>query len=181
MIEDKSDYVEKEKLILSYYEDVKHYLCMFGLGDKLEDAVQDTFVEALVNMHNIRYEEKTKRWLIKVAKYVGLKYLRDSHDLAGSQCSIEEYLKTADSKGELVWESQFDDLIERMDSQKIYEYIGRLKTKERKVILLYYIHGYRLKDISEIIRESETNTKSLSRRAKQKLRAMIEEEGGLDR
>ena len=60
-----------------------------------------------------------------------------------------------------------------------HEDIGILKEKERKVIVLYYTYGYRLKEIAVMIRESETNTKSLSRRAKQKLKAMIEE-GGLD-
>ena len=84
MIEDKTKHSEKEIFILSYYEDVKHYLNMFGLGDRLEDAVQDTFVEALANIQNIRYEEKTKHWLIKIAKYVGLKYLRQEK-LKGSR------------------------------------------------------------------------------------------------
>lgn len=93
---------------------------------------------------------------------------------------MEEYLKEADKSGEPVSESQLDDLIEKLDRQKLHEYIGRLKEKERKVIVLYYTYGYRLKEIAVMIRESETNTKSLSRRAKQKLKAMIEE-GGLDR
>ena len=165
---------------MSYYEDVKHYLYMFGLGDRLEDAVQDTFVEALANIQNIRYEEKTKHWLIKIAKYVGLKYLRQEKNAAVSWYDMEEYLKEADKSGEPVSESQLDDLIEKLDRQKLHEYIGRLKEKERKVIVLYYTYGYRLKEIAVMIRESETNTKSLSRRAKQKLKAMIEE-GGLDR
>ena len=180
MIEDKTKHSEKEIFILSYYEDVKHYLYMFGLGDRLEDAVQDTFVEALANIQNIRYEEKTKHWLIKVAKYVGLKYLRREKNAAVSWYDMEEYLKEADKSGEPVSESQLDDLIEKLDRQKLHEYIGRLKEKERKVIVLYYTYGYRLKEIAVMIRESETNTKSLSRRAKQKLKAMIEE-GGLDR
>ena len=135
MIEDKTKHSEKEIFILSYYEDVKHYLYMFGLGDRLEDAVQDTFVEALANIQNIRYEEKTKHWLIKVAKYVGLKYLRQEKNAAVSWYDMEEYLKEADKSGEPVSESQLDDLIEKLDRQKLHEYIGRLKEKERKVIV----------------------------------------------
>ena len=111
MIEDKTKHSEKEIFILSYYEDVKHYLYMFGLGDRLEDAVQDTFVEALANIQNIRYEEKTKHWLIKIAKYVGLKYLRQEKNAAVSWYDMEEYLKEADKSGEPVSESQLDDLI----------------------------------------------------------------------
>ena len=44
------------------------------------------------------------------------------------------------------------------------------------VLVIYFDYGYRLKDIAIILNESDSNVRSISRRSKEKLRKMIENE-----
>ena len=44
--------LEKEAKLLEYYNDVVHYLRAFNIDENLlEDAIQDTFVEALSSLY----------------------------------------------------------------------------------------------------------------------------------
>ena len=49
----------------------------------------------------------------------------------------------------------------------------------RKALLLYYVYGHKLNEIAEVLGETPSNVRSLSRRAKLKLRKMFEEGGDL--
>mgnify|MGYP002546833588 FL=1 len=46
-------------------------------------------------------------------------------------------------------------------------------------LLLYYVYGHKLNEIAEVLGETPSNVRSLSRRAKLKLRKMFEEGGDL--
>ena len=51
--------LEKEAKLLEYYNDVVHYLRAFNIDENLlEDAIQDTFVEALSSLDTLRDETK---------------------------------------------------------------------------------------------------------------------------
>lgn len=64
--------LEKEAKLLEHYNDVIHYLRAFNIDENLlDDAIQDTFVEALSSLDTLRDETKMKYWLIKIAKRVG--------------------------------------------------------------------------------------------------------------
>lgn len=53
--------LEKEAKLLEYYNDVVHYLRAFNIDENLlEDAIQDTFVEALSSLDTLRDETKMK-------------------------------------------------------------------------------------------------------------------------
>ena len=67
-----------------------------------------------------------------------------------------------------------------VSKEKIYtEYISRLRPNEQKALLLYYVYGHKLNEIAEVLGETPSNVRSLSRRAKLKLRKMFEEGGDL--
>ena len=75
--------LEKEAKLLEYYNDVVHYLRAFNIDENLlEDAIQDTFVEALSSLDTLRDETKMKYWLIKIAKRVGSKYVTKCKNVA---------------------------------------------------------------------------------------------------
>ncbi len=85
--------LEKEAKLLEYYNDVVHYLRAFNIDENLlEDAIQDTFVEALSSLDTLRDETKMKYWLIKIAKRVGSKYVTKCKNVAIRECSFDEYV-----------------------------------------------------------------------------------------
>ena len=65
MIDEKKRYT----MIEECYVDVVRYLRAFDLSEEdLQDAIQDTFVEAFSRADQLRDEEKVKHWIIKIAR-----------------------------------------------------------------------------------------------------------------
>ena len=62
-------YKERVEIVLRFYNEVRHYICTTNINQNdVEDAVQDTFIEALTNIHKLREIESMKWWLLKIAK-----------------------------------------------------------------------------------------------------------------
>ena len=66
-----------------------------------------------------------------------------------------------------------------LEREDLYKYISRLRPNVQKALLLYYVYGHKLNEITEGTGETSSNVRSLSRRAKLKLRKMFEEGGDL--
>lgn len=171
---------DRKTLILSYYNQVKAYLSVFGINPAyLEDAVQDTMIEALSCMGKLKDADKLKSWLLVIAKRVGLKYVVKVNDQM--ECSLEECVETG-REMEFVSDRQLYNCMQRLDNEELARVINEtLSEKEKKVILLYYVYYHKLKDIAEIIGETDTNTRTLSARAKKKLKSKLEEGGYYER
>lgn len=169
---------EKEMLLISYYGDVFHYLSVFNIKRNfLEDAVQDTFVEAFTNLDKLRDVEKMKPWLLKIAKRVGTKYVIKNKNITIKECSFEEYVVQSKSKTGTHGDMQIESLVIDLDNRELYDYIEKLSEREQRILILYYVYGHTLKDIAEITGEKFANVRSVSRRAKLKLKVMLEEGG----
>ena len=166
--------LEKEAKLLEYYNDVVHYLRAFNIDENLlEDAIQDTFVEALSSLDTLRDETKMKYWLIKIAKRVGSKYVTKCKNVAIRECSFDEYVLQSRCDIETFCDKDFDTFISGLEREDLYKYISRLRPNEQKALLLYYVYGHKLNEIAEVLGETSSNVRSLSRRAKLKLRKMF--------
>lgn len=167
------------EILLSYYSysDVLHYLGAFNLTpEDVEDALQDTYIEAFTYIDKVRDESKLKFWLLKIAKRQGLKYLSKNKTKSSNEQPLMECINFPEVGSSYSSDKQINDLIRNMNREKLRELISRLSDKEQKVLVLYYDYGYRLKDIAIILKESDSNVRSISRRSKEKLRKMIENE-----
>ena len=158
--------LEKEAKLLEYYNDVVHYLRAFNIDENLID---DT----------LRDETKMKYWLIKIAKRVGSKYVTKCKNVAIRECSFDEYVLQSRCDIETFCDKDFDTFISGLEREDLYKYISRLRPNEQKALLLYYVYGHKLNEIAEVLGETPSNVRSLSRRAKLKLRKMFEEGGDL--
>lgn len=173
------DISEEEQRLLSYYNEVKLYLSAFGIEKELiEDAVQDTFIEALINLHKLRDRDKMKFWLLKIAKHTGIKYIKARKKIVSAEISFDDSLDNGGANKE-----DYDNIIRKeiaeADRRRLYSCLEKLSQRERKALILYYGYGHKLSEIARLMGENLNNVKSISRRAKQKLRKMLEsEEGG---
>lgn len=162
---------------IEIYSDVLHYLGAFNLTpEDVEDALQDTYIEAFTYIDKVRDESKLKFWLLKIAKRQGLKYLSKNKTKSSNEQPLMECINFPEVGSSYSSDKQINDLIRNMNREKLRELISRLSDKEQKVLVLYYDYGYRLKDIAIILKESDSNVRSISRRSKEKLRKMIENE-----
>ena len=169
MIDEKKRYT----LIEECYVDVVRYLKAFDLSDDdLQDAIQDTFVEAFSRASQLRDEEKVKHWIIKIAKSKGRKYKIKSEILVTIECAFREDVVQLSCQ-EAHEDDILTELIVKADMKDLIESIKSLNYKEQKALILQYVYGEKLKDIAIILGENLNNTKSISRRAKEKARIFL--------
>lgn len=164
MIDEKKRYT----MIEECYVDVVRYLRAFDLSEEdLQDAIQDTFVEAFSRAGQLRDEEKVKHWIIKIAKSKGRKHKIKSEILVTIECAFKEDVVQLNCQ-ETYEDDILTELIVKADMEDLIESIKSLNHKERKLLILQYVYEEKLKDIAIILGENLNNTKSISRRAKEK-------------
>ncbi len=126
-----------------------------------DDVVQNVFVK-LYKSKKILDSNDTdiKKWLIKVT-------INDCKTIFLSSwkrkiCSLTEK----------------EENIIKVDNKEygLLDEINKLSKDERLVIFLYYYEGYKIKEISSIMKKSETNIQTILYRARNKLKDIIKEE-----
>ena len=174
------DLTDKRTLLLSSYNQVRAYLSVFHINPAyLEDAVQDTMIEALTYLDSLKDATKIRYWLLVIAKRVGIKYVKLSKST--QECSLEECVENG-KETEFVSDRLLVNYMSNLDKEDLARIINEtLSEKEKKVIILYYVYDHKLKEIAEMIGETNTNTRTLSARAKKKLKTKLEEGGYYER
>lgn len=130
-----------------------------------EDIVSSAFFKALTladdSIHNF------KPWLLTVCRNEFISICRKNSRLTGED--IPEDL--ADDREEVI-----ESIIRREEYRSLYRAIGLLPDTQREAVMLFYFSGLPIKSISYVTGKSETNTKVLLCRAREKLRKIMEED-----
>ena len=157
-------YLNKEKyleMMIEKYSDMVYRLALTRTKSKenSEDVYQEVFLRLSREMPDFKTEEHEKAWLIKVT-------INCSKNLLNST-----FLKhTAEMKEDIAFETK-----ERHD---IYYAVQELPLKYRTIIHLYYYEGYKINEISKILKINENTVKSRLARAREKLKEKVE--GGIE-
>lgn len=168
---------ERVELLLSFYKDVLHYVRMFDLPpEDVEDVIQDTYIEAFTYIEKVRDESKAKYWILKIAKRQAVRYIKKERERKSNEQALSEMTASREEGAQWNPDDQFSQLMKNMDKEQLRCLMGRLSLKEQKVLTLYYAYGYKLRDIAAILKESDSNVRTISKRSKEKLRKMIENE-----
>ncbi|MBR5516851.1 MAG: sigma-70 family RNA polymerase sigma factor [Firmicutes bacterium] len=171
----QQEIIRRRKIILSYYQDIVHYLGKFGLEkEDLADAINETFITAFEKAGSVRNEEAIKVWLIKIAKHTGLRF-KKKYKKEAPITFIESITDRLDDE---IWQQDVaDDMIREADGELLNKCLAQLNEKEYRVITLQYKYNEKLKDIALITGENINNVKSISKRAKDKLKRLLIEGG----
>ncbi|MEA4986580.1 MAG: sigma-70 family RNA polymerase sigma factor [Anaerovorax sp.] len=108
-----------------------------------EDVVQDTFIQYISQKKDFETEQHIRAWLIRVAinkaKNKNMTFFRRN------TLPLEDYIET------LTFEST--------ESSELFETVMKLPEKYRVIIHLFYYEDYSIKEISDILKISESNIK----------------------
>jgi RNA polymerase sigma-70 factor (ECF subfamily) len=155
-----------DQLFSQYYNEALLYTISLCRNRTVaEDIVSDAFFKAL-SMSDDAIRD-FKPWLLTVCRNEFISSCRRSRRFTGEE--IPEDL--ADDREEVI-----DSIIRREEYRSLYRAIELLSDTQRESVMLFYFSGLPIKSISEIIGKSETNTKVLLCRAREKLRTIMEGE-----
>lgn len=153
----KNKYLE---MMIEKYSDMVYRLALTRTKSKenSEDVHQEVFFRLSRKLPQFECEEHEKAWLIKVT-------------INCSKNLLSSILKnTTELKEEIIFETK-----ERHD---IYYAVQELPLKYRTIIHLYYYEGYKINEISKLLKINENTIKSRLARAREKLKERIE--GGIE-
>lgn len=116
-----------------------------------EDIVQDTFLKYLKHYKELQSEEHRKYWLMRVT-------INKSRDMLKS-----------------FWHKNTTELEDRYVSKEagdntVIYYVNRLNADDKIVIQLYYLDGYSIKEIAQILKKNESTIGNRLARARNKLK-----------
>ena len=150
-------------IISSEQESLRRFLLALCEGDRMEaeDIAQDAMIKAYIASDRFVERYKFSTWLFKIAYNTFLDHKRMAKNR-------ETDLETA---AQLAGSQNADDAFAYQD---LYEAIGTLPLKEKSAILLFYVSGYSVKEISDITSCSQFAVKQQLSRGRDKLRKILE-------
>ncbi len=120
-----------------------------------EDITQEAFLKLYKSEEKFVADENVKAWLIRVASNEAKNFIR------------RNALRRKEPISENIPEEDYE----------ISEIMKSLRRDYRVVIYLHYYEGYSVKELSKILKISESNVKVRLKRGRDKLKELITEKG----
>ncbi len=162
--------------IVTLYQNNLYQVCYRMLGNKeeAEDAAQEAFIKAYINLHTYDQKRKFSTWLYRIGTNLCIDRIRKKKpdyyldaEVPGTE-GLDMYSQI--STGERLPEEE----IERMELQERIQYeIGQLPDKYRSVIILKYIEELPLQEISDILEIPLGTVKTRVHRGREALRKQL--------
>ena len=149
------------KQVIEKYADMVYRIALTrcGIVENAEDVFQDVFIKYSQKMPKFESEEHEKAWLIRVT----INLTKNINNSAWNRKIV-----TLDENIEF----------ETKEQEDIFSIVCSLPKDYKTVIYLSYYEGYKVKEISQILRKSEGTIKTWLFRARQMLKEKIE--GGFE-
>ena len=156
------DSKEYHRIADRYLDDIYRIVFSYCKNkETTEDAVQNAFIK-LLKSKNMKFtdDEHLKRWLIRVSL---------------NEC--RNVWKSFWNRNKLSFDELDTDPAYRDETHaELINILEKLSPNYKAVIHLYYYERYPVKDIADILNISEANVQIRLKRARDKMRVLLEEE-----
>ena len=164
-----------------FYPKITHYLTRLVGDSEAEDVAQVVFEKVSNSLSDFKGESKISTWIFRIATNAALDRLKSSsykHSSSGSQAPVPlqtvENINLAFNKPT----SPDQKIIRDEMSECVREFVDRLPTDYRTVLILNELEGFTNKEIAEILQISVDAAKIKLHRARAKLKKELN--GGCD-
>lgn len=134
--------------------------------DDCADAISEAVTKAFERLHTLREDKYAKTWLIRILINECFSIRRHAQRFI---CSGEE------QELEIMLENN-ENVSEETDYSMLYAAIRRLPAKNRLVIILYYLEGYSVREIADLLHVGESAVKTRMSRARKEMKRMLKED-----
>jgi RNA polymerase sigma-70 factor, ECF subfamily len=143
-----------------------------------EELAQEVFLRVYRSRQTYRAEARFSTWLYRIATNLGVNYARDTrHERAASTVFLDEPDSQTGTTPDLADSSPGaeDSLLHRERFNAIRQHVLALPERQRMAVLMHKYEGMDYKQIGDVLKLSESATKSLLFRAYQTLRVKLKE------
>lgn len=132
-----------------------------------EEVLQDCFVKAFKSLNAFRGDAKFSTWFYRIVYNSAISMLNSKkRKLEAETSSLDDYINTYGNESKIY--AQTENV-----NQYLYKLIDELPVKNALVLILFYIDGFSLNEISQTLDISLVNTKVILHRTRNTLREMI--------
>lgn len=117
------------------------------------DAIQDTILTCFEKIHTLKNPEYFKTWMIRILINECNKILRHYRNI-----NMGEEMQEIPRQDMSIAEFEFKEMLQKVDE------------KYKEVLILYYVEGFKIADIAEILNLNENTVKTRLSRARDQIR-----------
>lgn len=149
------------------YAKAMYNICfrMLGNAEEAKDLLQEGFIDAFRRIETFRYESSFGAWLKKIVINKCINTL-DKKRIAWVEEEIPDTIAINDDEN-------IDEEALQLSVEKVKIAMNRLPEGARVIFSLYLIEGYDHTEISEILRISESTSKTQFMRARNMVKEML--------
>ncbi len=158
-------------LIVKKYESLVFTLALRLVknSDDAHEVAQDSFLKAFRFLADFRKESKFSTWLYKITYSTGLNYLRKKRPEILSLESDETHFSLPSQDENAI------GLLEKKEQRLLIESaMQQLSPDDALILTLFYLMEQHLDEICETMELTNTNAKTKLSRARQRLKAVLE-------
>jgi RNA polymerase sigma factor (sigma-70 family) len=134
--------------------------------DRAREVLNIGFFKILSNLNKFEINSPFKPWIRRIMINTLINEYNKEQIHQKNILYVESYIETEDY-------SELNECLSRSNAEEIFDFIARLAPASRQVFNLYFIDGYKHKEIAELLGISEGTSKWHLNAAKEKLKEML--------
>lgn len=180
MLELKAGNMEAfDVLLAKYRKPIVHFMFRMVHNQAVaEELAQEVFLRVYRSRETYRAEARFSTWLYRIATNLGVNHARDTrYERTAQTVQLDEPDAETGTTPDLAdsTPSAEADLLRRERMNAIRQHVMALPERQRTAVLMHKYEGLDYKSIGEVLKLSESATKSLLFRAYQTLREKLKE------
>jgi RNA polymerase sigma-70 factor (ECF subfamily) len=166
-------------LIQKYRKPIIHFMYRMVHNQAVaEELAQEVFLRVYRSRDTYRAEARFSTWLYRIATNLGVNYARDTrHERTASTVYLDETDSETGTTPDVADTTPGAEtsLLRRERMNAIRQHVMALPERQRMAVLMHKYEGMDYKQIGEVLKLSESATKSLLFRAYQTLREKLKD------
>ena len=166
-------------LLSKYRKPIVHFMFRMVHNQAVaEELAQEVFLRVYRSRETYRAEARFSTWLYRIATNLGVNHARDTrHERTASTVYLDEPDSETGSTPDVAdsTPSAEANMLRRERMSAIREFVMALPERQRNAVLMHKYEGLDYKQIGEVLKLSESATKSLLFRAYQTLREKLKD------
>jgi len=180
MLELRNGHLEAfDVLLAKYRKQIIHFMFRMVRNQSVaEELAQEVFLRVYRSRETYRAEARFSTWLYRIATNLGVNHARDTrHERTASTIYLDEPDAETGSKPDVadMTPSAEAEMLQRERLNAIREFVLALPERQKTAVLMHKYEGLDYKQIGEVLKLSESATKSLLFRAYQTLREKLKD------